>query len=105
MVSYLDYGLLGTGVYLLNSYIKKKRLPAPLPPGPRGLPIIGVSTVFPGVWQFINRCATECGRYANSEGLADLRRLGSGVWLVTFHTYSFCLVLSFTIQVVFLLPM
>lgn len=41
-LTYLDYGLFGAGVYLLNSYVKQRQLPAPLPPGPRGLPLIGV---------------------------------------------------------------
>jgi hypothetical protein len=41
--TFLDYGLFGAGVYILNSYVKQRRLPAPLPPGPIGLPIIGVS--------------------------------------------------------------
>lgn len=46
-LSYLDYTLLGIGVYLLNLYIKRRRLPAPLPPGPRGLPIIGNAADMP----------------------------------------------------------
>jgi hypothetical protein len=56
--TFLDYGLLGAGVYILNSYIKQRRLPAPLPPGPIGLPMIGVSSALrrgSQVWVFITR--------------------------------------------------
>ena len=52
-LAYLHYTLLSVGLYFLNSYIQQRRLPASLPPGPRGLPIIGVSGGFP------NRCVTH----------------------------------------------
>lgn len=52
-LAYLHYTLLSIGLYFLNSYIQQRRLPASLPPGPRGLPVIGVSGGFP------NRCVTH----------------------------------------------
>ncbi|KAF5346450.1 hypothetical protein D9756_010068 [Leucocoprinus leucothites] len=46
-LNYLDYTLLGAGMYVLNSYVKQRKLPAPLPPGPRGLPVIGNAADMP----------------------------------------------------------
>ncbi|KAH6904703.1 OrdA protein [Coprinopsis sp. MPI-PUGE-AT-0042] len=37
----LDVGLLGAGAYIVHSYLQRKKVPGPLPPGPTGLPVVG----------------------------------------------------------------
>lgn len=40
-ITVVDLGLLGFGLYLLRAYLRQVNMPAPLPPGPRGLPVVG----------------------------------------------------------------
>ncbi|KAJ3575538.1 hypothetical protein NP233_g1042 [Leucocoprinus birnbaumii] len=77
-LSYLDYTLLGAGVYLLNSYLKQQRLPAPLPPGPRGLPIIGNAADMPTQKDWLTYA--EWGRKYG--GIASVNVMGQPIIIV-----------------------
>lgn len=78
-ITAVDLGLLTFGFYLLRAYLRKINMPAPLPPGPRGLPVVGVSFQSSPMYVFSLYRNVECCRHAREEGVVDFRRMGSQV--------------------------
>ena len=63
-ITVVDLGLLGFGFYLLRAYLRQVNTPAPLPPGPRGLPVVGVSFQSNPMYFFSLYRNVECCRHA-----------------------------------------
>jgi hypothetical protein len=78
-ITAVELGLLGIGFYLLRAYLRKVNTPAPLPPGPQGLPVVGVSLQSKPMYVFSSYRNVECCRHAREEGVVDFRRMGSQV--------------------------
>ena len=63
-ITVVDLGLLSFGFYLLQAYLRQVNTPAPLPPGPRGLPVVGVSFQSNPMYAFLLYRNVECFRHA-----------------------------------------
>ena len=63
-ITVVDLGLLGIGFYLIRAYLRQVNTPAPLPPGPRGLPVVGVSFQSNPMYFFSLYRNVECCRHA-----------------------------------------
>lgn len=72
-VTWLDLCLAGVGLYLVNKMMLAKKQPAPFPPGPRGLPLIGNIADIPSIKPWLT--FAEWGRKYGICPLLSLWRL------------------------------
>lgn len=86
-LSWVDISAVALGLYLLKRLITRRRFPAPLPPGPRGLPLIGNAADMPTEEQWLK--FDELGkRYGN---LIYLDVFGQPILILNAATDAFAL--------------
>jgi hypothetical protein len=71
-ITKLDIAVAAFGLYILQRYLRQEEY-TPLPPGPKGLPLIGVSHQLVRSDCVADLSTSECGRYAFKEGVGDFR--------------------------------